>query len=211
MIRSICAATLLVAAFAVGMTTAGAQTSPSPTAAPITGAAFVASVFKPAYREAIDARCPKAHAGADAIAADPATVGLGLVNATEKEFFDCAKLPRLPQARDQTMYMELAAATCFYLIATRTSAPTKMTAAEYARQIANALAPVEEKRQAGQGAGGSAGGGGSNAMTGYVSHNAVHVNETQDPDPLGSSYDPAVLRSQAGDLQNLIDDVLNGK
>jgi hypothetical protein len=211
MFRSIRAAALFAAAFAASVTAAGAQTAPAPTATPITSTSFVTTVFQQSYRDAIDSRCPKARTGADAIAADPAAVSLNLVNATEKEFIDCSKLPRLPQARDQTMYMQLAAATCFYIIATRTRPPTKTTAAEYARQIANVLAPVEEKRQTGQGAGGSAGGGGSNAMTGYVSHNAVHVNETQDPDPLGSSYDPAVLRSEAGDLQNLIDDVLNGK
>jgi hypothetical protein len=103
--------------------------------------------------------------------------------------------------------MQLAAATCFYIIGMRTSGPTRKAALEYARQIAVALAPFStDRRQSNGGAGGSAGGGGSaSGTTGLVSNNAVHVNETANADDgLGSSYDPAALREDAADLRDLI-------
>ncbi len=181
-----------------------AQSAPAPSATD--APTIVALVFQPAYREAIDSRCPKARTGADAIAANPTEIDLNVVNAAEKDFFDCAKLSRLPQAKDQTLYMELAAATCFYLIGSRTGGATKKAALAYAAQIAGNLAPPSDHRKSGQGTGGDQAGGGANAMSGSVAHNAVHADVTEDADPMGSRYDPAVLRSDAAKLQDLIAD-----
>jgi len=201
--RTLCAA---VCAFAVSTGPALAQPASVPAPAASAAPSIAALVFQPAYREAIDSRCPKARAGADAIAANFAAVDLNVVNTAEKDFFDCAKLPRLPQAKDQTLYMELAAATCFYLIGSRTGGATKKAALAYAAQIAGNLAPAVDHSKSGQGTGGDQAGGGANAMSGSVAHNAVHADVTEDADPLGSRYDPAILRKDAAMLQDLIAD-----
>jgi hypothetical protein len=66
-----------------------------------------ATVFQPAYRQAIDSRCPDARKDADAIGADPMTVPLATVADSYKTFLACARLGRLPGARDRTTYAEL--------------------------------------------------------------------------------------------------------
>jgi|GEM_PF-5636536 len=202
-VRSLASAVLIAGSCMQG---AGAQSVPASSATP--AVSLPATIFQPAYRSAIDSRCPKARTGADAIAADLMSADLNLINATEQAFIECSKLSRLPQAKDQTLYMQLAAATCFYLIGIRTTGATRKAALEYAHQIALVLAPPSnDRRQMSAGAGDSAGGGGSGTgTTGLVSNNAVHINETANADDgLGSSYDPAVLRTEAADLRDLIE------
>ena len=201
---------LIAAAFFVsgtGITLAQATPAPLATAAP----SLPATIFQASYRQAIDSRCPKARAGADLIAENIDGVDLPVLAATEKELMDCSRLPRLPQAKDQTIYLQLAAGTAFYLIATRTTGATQKSALTYARQVVTFLTPDVDRRQENAGAGDSKGGGGSNSgLTGMVANNAVHVNETVDPDGFGSSYDPAMLRRLAAELSPLIDRLAAG-
>ncbi len=100
-----------------------------------------ATVFQPAYRQAIDSRCPDARKDADAIGADPMTVPLATVADSYKTFLACARLSRLPAASDRTTYAELAAATSAYLIAIRTSGQQAQQGLTFAKQIDEQIVP----------------------------------------------------------------------
>jgi hypothetical protein len=103
---------------------------------PALGSEFSASiVFQPSFRGAIDSRCIDARKDAEAIGADPMTVPLITLADAYQELQACATLSRLPQFKDQTTYMQLAAATSAYLIGIRSSGQQAAQGLAYAEQI----------------------------------------------------------------------------
>jgi len=180
-----CAALCLLAASA---TTALAQPAPAPVPSPGEAIALATKIFQPTYRSAIDSRCPKAHADADTIAQDIATVDVNVLASAYHDLMDCSKLSRLPRAKDQTLYMQLGAAMSLYLIGTRTGGPTQKTALTYARQIIDVIAPDTRK---------------------LARADTMHSDLDDTADGIGTSYDPAVLRADATELAPLIDSLLS--
>jgi hypothetical protein len=174
-------ATALIAAIVTAQP-AAAQTSPSPS--PSDAAAIPVSVFRPSFREAIDPRCPKAKADADAIAANIDGISVPALAASEQDFLACSKQPRLPSKIGETLYYQLAAAVAFYLIGTRTAMPTEKTAYSYARQLIDVLAPETRK--------------------------VLTANSTPDDSAYtgGGAFDPSAIRAIAADLAPVVDAAL---
>ena len=163
-----------------------AQPVPAPSAGD--AIALATKIFQPTYREAIDSRCPKARTDADAIGQNVATVDLNVLASAERDLMDCAKLPRLPRAKDQALYMQLGAAMSLYLIGARTSGPTQKTALTYARQIVDVIAPDTRR---------------------LARADTMHNDLDDTNDGIGTSYDPAVLRADATQLAPTIDSLLS--
>jgi len=165
-----------------------AQPVPSPSPSPGEAIALAGKIFQPTYREAIDSRCPKARTDADAIGQNIAAVDVNVLADAYKSLMDCSRLPRLPRAKDQTVYMQLAASMSLYLIGSRTTGPTQKTALTYARQIVDVIAPDTRR---------------------LARADTMHSDLDDSADGIGTSYDPAVLRADATQLAPLIDSLLD--